>query len=489
MYLCLVQMQPELAEENLLLRQENAFLKEELAQLKRLIYGSKKERFIGTDTAQVSLFESDDQEVESAESEEITYTREKATKTGKAKRLLLPVHLLRKEEIIEPEGLDKENSIPLGQKVTEVLEYTPGKFYVRRIVRPTYKQEGKIITADLPALPIPNGNAGASLLAFLLVSKFVDHLPYYRQVQIFKRDDIKIAESTITGWFNQVCRLLEPLYEHMLAQIGQTRYIQADETPIPVQSSHKKGATHKGFHWVYHLPQEGVVIFDYQKSRGRNGPQDILKNFTGCLQTDGYAAYDELGKNKDIVHLGCMAHARRKFEQAQDSDQSRASYVLTVIQELYAIEREADQNQLTDEQRFNLRQEEAKPILKEMKTWLGEHYTQVLPKSSIGKAIGYTLRQWDKLCRYTENGSWKIDNNGVENKIRPVALGRKNYLFAGSHQAAQQAAMIYSFLGTCKINKVEPLKWLKTTLEKIPDCKVNQLQNLLPKPENQPIPQ
>jgi transposase len=484
-----VQTQADLAEEILLLRQENTFLKEELAQLKRLIFGSKKERFITTDTGQTSLFETTDQEVSEAALEEVSYTREKTNKTGKAKRLLLPAHLLRKEEIIEPEGLDKENSIPLGEKVTEILEYTPGKFYVRRIVRPTYKQADKIITAELPTLPIPNGNAGASILAYLLVSKFVDHLPFYRQVQIFKRDGIKIAESTITGWFNHVCRLMEPLYEHMLAQLRETHYIQADETPIPVQSSHKKGATHKGYHWVYHLPEEGIVVFNYQKSRSKSAPEHMLKDFTGCLQTDGYAAYDELGRNKSIVHLGCMAHARRKFDQAKDNDQSRASHVLTQIQELYALERKADEDQLTEYQRQQLRDKKATPILSALKIWLSEQYTQVLPRSSIGKAIGYSLRQWDKLSRYTENGGWKIDNNGVENKIRPVALGRKNYLFAGSHQAAQQAAMIYSFFGTCKLNNVDPLSWLKTTLENIPDCKVNQIQDLLPKSESQSTPQ
>jgi len=482
-YLCPVQTQGELAEENSILRQENAFLKEELAQLKRLIFGSKKERFIASDTAQTSLFETSDQEEAETEVEEVSYTREKSKKQGKAKRLLLPSHLLRKEEIIEPEGLDKTNSISLGEKVTEILEYTPGKFYVRRIVRPTYKQSDKIITADLPTLPIPNGNAGASLLAFLLVSKFADHLPFYRQVQIFKREGIKIAESTITGWFSHVCRLLEPLYAHMLAQLKETEYIQADETPIPVQSSHKKGATHKGYHWVYHLPREGIVVFDYQKSRSKSAPEATLKDFSGCLQTDGYAAYDELGKDKAVVHLGCMAHARRKFDQALDNDKKRASYMLEQIQKLYALERKADKQEMTAKQRLSLRQEQANPILEEIKLWLKEQYGQVLPKSGIGKAIGYMLRQWDKLCRYTENGSWKIDNNGVENKIRPVALGRKNYLFAGSHQAAQQAAMIYSFLGTCKINGVEPLNWLKTTLENIQDCKVNQIQSLLPKPK------
>jgi len=470
------------------LRQENAHLKEELGQLRRLIFGSKKERFIAPDSAQQVLFDQPDEEVTEVEKEQITYSRDKK-KPGKAKRLLLPAHLPRKEEIIEPEGLDKENDELIGEKVTEVLEYTPGKFYIRRIVRPTYKQKDRIITANLPTLPIPNGNAGASLLAYLFVSKYVDHLPYYRLVQIFKREGIRIAESTITGWFNHVSRLLEPLYDHMLSRLKETAYIQADETPIPVQGSHKKGAIHKGYHWVYHMPEEGLVVFDYQKSRGQNGPREMLKDFSGCLQTDGYAAYDKLGRNKDIIHLGCMAHARRKFDQAKDNDADRANHILTQVQKLYAIERQADEQQMTAEQRETLRQQEARPILAAMKSWLTEQYGQVLPGSSIGKAISYMLKQWDKLYRYTENGHWKIDNNGVENKIRPVALGRKNYLFAGSHQAAQHAAMIYSFLGTCKIHDVNPLDWLKTILEKLPDCKVNQLHTLLPKQEIKSIPQ
>lgn len=483
-----MQTQAKLTEEITFLRQENAYLKEELAQLKRLIFGSKKERFIASDSAQQVLFDQPGDEVAEVEKEQITYSREK-NKQGKAKRLLLPADLPRQEEVIEPEGLDKQNDELIGEKVTEVLEYTPGKFYVRRIIRPTYKQKDRIITASLPTLPIPNGNAGASLLAYLFVSKYVDHLPYYRLVQIFKREGIKIAESTITGWFNHVSRLLEPLYDHMLSRLKETDYIQADETPIPVQGSHKKGAIHKGYHWVYHMPKEGFVVFDYQKSRGQVGPKEILKEFTGCLQTDGYTAYDKLGRNKDIIHLGCMAHARRKFDQAKENDTDRANHMLTQVQKLYAIERKADERQMSPDQRKSLRQQEADPILAAMKSWLTEQYEQVLPGSKIGKAISYMLKQWDKLHRYTENGHWKIDNNGVENKIRPVALGRKNYLFAGSHQAAQNAAMIYSFLGTCKIHDVNPLDWLKTTLENIPDCKVNQLHTLLPKQESKSIPQ
>ncbi|HAQ70046.1 MAG TPA: IS66 family transposase [Flavobacteriales bacterium] len=474
-----MQTQVELIEQIALLRQENAFLKEELAQLKRMIFGSKKERFIPVDSAQGLLFDANQEEVE-PEIEEIAYSREKPSKKNKAKRLLLPAHLPRKEEIIEPENLT-ENSARIGEKITEVLEYTPGKFFVTKTVRPVYKQKtGEMRVAELPTQVIPNGNAGASILAYLMVSKFIDHLPYYRQVQIFKRDGMKIPESTISGWFKKTCQLLEPLYELMSSHISTSDYIQADESPIPVLSSQKPGSTHKGYQWVFLLPKAEMVIFQYHQSRGKSVPKDVLKGFKGCLQTDGYAGYHELGQSKDITHIGCMAHARRKFDVAKENDLALASHALKLIQQVYAIEREIEEEELSAEEALQIRENQAVPVLDKLKKWMEEQYPNVLPKSAIGKAISYTLKQWPLLIGYIQNGQWKIDNNGVENKIRPLALGRKNYLFAGSHEAAQQASMMYSFFGTCKLNDIEPLQWLTETLRKIPDHKVNRLNELLP---------
>ena len=469
----------ELYEENLLIRQENAFLKEELAQLKRLIFGSKKERFLPFDQGQQSLFDMEEVQ-DTPEEQTIEYSRKKPSKNN-AKRLLLPAHLPREEEVIEPEGIDLENSVKIGEKVSEVLEYTPGKFYVTKTIRPVYKQADEQITvADLPTQVIPSGNAGASLLAYLLVSKFIDHLPFYRQVQIFKRDGMKIPESTITGWFRKVCELLTPLYEHMCEQIRGSDYIQADESPIPVQSSQKPGSTHTGYQWVFLLPKSDLVIFQYHPSRGQEVPLGVLSDFEGCLQTDGYAGYSALSKKKTITHLACMAHARRKFDAALQNDATLAGHALGLIQQLYAIEREAQEQQLDQDQIQKMRSERSVPVLTTLKTWLDDQYPQVLPKSAIGKAIAYTLKLWPQLCGYTQNGAWSIDNNAVENKIRPLALGRKNYLFAGSHQAAQQAAIMYSFFGTCKLNEVEPLQWLTQTLKKIPDTKLTDLHKLLP---------
>jgi len=291
---------------------------------------------------------------------------------------------------------------------------------------------------------------------------------------------MKIPESTISGWFRKTCELLLPLYELMVDRITATDYIQADESPIPVLSNQKPGSTHKGYMWVFLLPKSKMVVFEYHQSRAKSVPQQVLKEFKGCLQTDGYAGYEEIGKQDGITHIGCMAHARRKFEAALDNDKGLATTAMEMFQQLYAVERKAKEDQMDAGQLYQLRQQEALPVLEKLKTFLEENYPKVLPKSSIGKAFAYSLNQWKRLVKYTQDGSWQIDNNQVENKIRPLALGRKNYLFAGSHNAAQQAAMMYSFFGTCKINDINPLDWLTDTLRKMPDHNIKKLHELLP---------
>ena len=223
-----------------------------------------------------------------------------------------------------------------------------------------------------------------------------------------------------------------------------------------------------------------LVCFDYRKGRGREGPELFLKEFKGTLQTDGYAAYNKFESRQGITLLACMAHARRKFEHAKENDPERAIYALKKIQTLYSIERKARDEGFSYKQRKELRRNESNPVLEELETWMKDQLSEVLPKSAIGKAITYTLKLWKRLTRYTEDGRWEIDNNPVENSIRPVTLGRKNYLFAGSHEGAKRAAMMYSFLGTCKINGVEPFAWFKDVLKRIPDHSIQKLEELLP---------
>ncbi len=222
------------------------------------------------------------------------------------------------------------------------------------------------------------------------------------------------------------------------------------------------------------------MFFDYQEGRGREGPTEILQTFTGYLQTDGYVAYDAFDKKENITQIHCMAHARRMFNEALDNDQSVAEYAMQEIQKLYAIERNCRDKNLSAQEIKTVRQEQSVPILSSLGKWMKEEYIKALPKSSIGKALGYSIERWEKLCRYTENGMLHIDNNPVENSIRPVALGRKNYLFAGSHEAAKRSGMLYSLLGTCKMHGIEPYSWLKDVLHQIADHPINKISQLLP---------
>ena len=460
-------------------------LKAELEQLKRMIFGAKRERYEGPIAEQGLLFDEPVQAIQ-PEVQEITVKRSKQPDAKQPVRAELAPHLPRVEEVIEPDHIP-EGAKKIGEAITEVLEYKPASVYVHKIVRPKYALTSQqdpdtttIIIADLPAQPLPKSNAGASLLAQIIVNKYVDHLPFYRQVKIFKRQDVQIAESTIGNWYLNTCELLKPLGETLLNTLLQSGYLMVDETPIPVLTQDKPGTTHKGYMWVYYDPIGKLALFRYHKSRGREAPDELLANYHGYLQTDGYAAYDNLRNKDKITHLACMAHARRKFEQSLDNDRKRADYAMQRFQELYAIERRCKEDALNFEQTRALRQQEAVPILSHLEHWLKEQLPQVTPQSAIGKAIAYTLRLWPRLVRYTQAGHLCIDNNLVENAIRPVALGRKNYLFAGSHEAAERAALIYSLLATCKLNDIEPWQWLTKTLQQLPNHPINRIQELLP---------
>jgi hypothetical protein len=257
-------------------------------------------------------------------------------------------------------------------------------------------------------------------------------------------------------------------------------YLQADETPHPVLDANVKEKTHRGFLWVYRSVEQGLVLFDYHKSRGKEGPRARLKNFKGFLQTDGYSVYDEFGLRDDITLVGCMAHARRYFEKSLDSNKQEASYFIGRLQEVYAIERRIREEELKGEQITEIRKEKALPILNELGVWLKENIIHHPPQTPLGKAMAYSLSRWNKLTEYVHNPLVEIDNNLVENAIRPTVLGRKNYLFSGSHEGAERSAMIYSFIGSCKINNINPQEWLADVLVKIKDTKSSDLYTLLP---------
>jgi transposase len=465
-----------------------AALEHEVAQLKKMIFGSRHERFIpaANNPIQLTLDVQADQIAQCSiiDAKKISYTRI-TTEVNKTKahpgRMKLPEHLERREIIIEPQE-DTSQCKKIGEEITEELEYEPGNLYVNKIVRPKYARpcNGGIATAPMTERPLPKAIAGAGLLAQIVIDKYVDHLPLYRQMERFKRQGIIIPYSTITDWVSGTCKLIEPLYEALKRLVLQSDYLHADESPLKVLDNDKKGTTHRGYYWVYHNSGLRLVIFEYQPGRGKEYPENILRDFKGYLQTDGYPGYDFFKQKKDITVLNCMAHARRMFYDALANDKARAEYALQQFGLLYDIERKAVQLSMTTDEVKQLRQNEAVPVLQNFGQWMQQEYLKLPPKSAIAQALQYSIARWEALSIYTTNGKLNIDNNPVENSIRPVAVGRKNYLFAGSHDAAQRSAMLYSLLGTCKLHNINPFVWLRDVLKRLPTHPINRIDELLP---------
>lgn len=457
-------------------------LQRQIELLRRMQFGQKRERF--EDPSQMTLPLDIEQEViqeqEEVIKQEITYSRTKKKHPGRAK---LPNHLPVEEIEIHPKG-DLSSKVCIGKEITDVLDYVPGYFKIKRYIRYKYatkdKDNTQITIGALPERIIDKGIPSEGLLATILVDKYVDHLPLYRQKQRFARENIDIASSTIDGWAAQSMGALKPLYEKLVMDIKNEGYLQADETTIKVLDQRKKAKTHLGYYWVYHAPISKLVLFDYNPTRASSAALPILQNFKGYLQTDGYAGYNAYGKKSEVTHLGCWAHARREFERALDNDRPRSEHALVEIQKLYAVERKAREQELNQEQIKELRLKESLPIINELGKWMFLQIKSTLPKSQIGKALAYSQSRWDKLSAYLMDGNLQIDNNLVENVIRPVALGRKNYLFAGSHDAAQKAAMVYTFFANCKKQDVNPYAWLKYTLENIQSINHKNIANLYP---------
>ncbi len=464
-------------------------LEHEVQQLKKMIFGSRHERFIPTTPADSQLSLNIAAETVAAVSitsaQKISYVRPNVSVETKQLehpgRTRLPDSLRREEIIIEPAEVT-EGCRKMGEEITEVLEYEPGELYVKQYkrIRYTRPKDGRILIGALPSRPLPKAIAGEGLLAQIVIDKYIDHLPLHRQMQRFERVGVKLPYSTLTDWVSATCGLITPLFDALKKEVLQSGYLHADETPIKVIDREKKGETHRGYYWVYQNSIDKLVFFDYQEGRGREGPMEILQHFQGYLQTDGYAAYDIFDRRPGIRLIHCMAHARRMFNEALDNDFERASYALNEIQRLYDIERISKEAALSFDELKAVRCMKAAPILKGMWLWMQQQYLHVLPKSAIGKALAYSMERWDKLSLYITDGRLNIDNNPVENSIRPVAIGRKNYLFAGSHDAARRSGMLYSLLGTCKMHDIEPYGWLKDVLHRIADHPINRIHELLP---------
>ncbi len=456
----------------------------------RALYSPKSEKCVLNDPQQGTLFDEPEQEVPLPEPETNGQTKngQKANgrqkKKGKPKRKALDDLLkkLPRETItIEPDG-DTSGMTCIGAEKTLVLERVPAHMKVIEYVRPKYVDPGDedkgVIIGELPPRMVNKGMAGPGLLADVVVGKYADHLPLYRQQQRFRREGVEIAKSTLGGWISQSASHLTPLYNALKQELLSTGYLQADETGIEVQDGDKKGSLHKGFYWVYHSPEQRLLVMEYRKTRARAGPVEFLHGYEGLLQTDGYVAYDIFDADPSVTLYACMAHARRKFFDCKTYEPDKAAHVLKEIRKLYLIERWLRKTGASADVRQQLRQERAGPVLEELKPWL--EVNNGLPKSPWAKATQYTLGRWQRLTRYLDEGRVELDNNLVENAIRPLAIGRKNYLFAGSHDASQRGAVVYSLLGTCKFHDVNPMEWLMEVFQRIPTHPAEDIAALLP---------
>ncbi len=467
-------------------------LQSQLHQLTKLLRGFKSERFVpsGSAVEQPTLdliFEQAASATRLADVEKKTVYL-KAKQPAEQPRIVrsFPTHLRIEETVIDPPG-DLSGCKKIGNETTDRLDWKPGELFISRTILNKYScpvagkpSESRIIIADRPVHAIERSIAAEGLLAQLIIDKYVDALPLNRQMERFKRSGVTLSDSTLTDLVRQSAELMKPLGDALLKEMLGYDYWHGDETGIKVLDKKKKKDTHNGYFWVYQTGNAPLVYYDYQPGRGREGPDDILKSFRGFLQVDGYGVYDHFDQWKHITVMYCMAHARRHFFDALANDESRAQHALTEIRKLYDIEAYCKQHRLSADQVREKRQIEAAPVLSDLGEWMKEQYPQVLPKSDIGQALAYSIKRWDKLSLYTTDGKLQIDNNSVERSVRPVAIGRKNYLFCGSHEAARRTALLYSLLVTCKLNEVNPYDWLKDVLTRIASHPISRVAELLP---------
>jgi len=496
-------------------------LEHQLAQLLRYRYGQHAEK---SDESQLLLFAKDVLAPDAEKTVESPAPQEEPAKSKKRRgRKRLPKNLPRKRMVHEllPEELlcpcCQKPREKISEEVSEQLEYVPASLFVIEHVRWTYACkgcEGHVATASKPLQPIEKGLAGSGLLAHVITSKYADHLPLHRMERILRRHGVDIARSTMCDWMAQCATLLNPLYELMKRRVLESPVVHTDDTPVPVQDR-SKTRTRQGRIWTYIGDYaHPYTVFDYTPTHCREGPATFLGGYHGYLQADAYSGYDHLFKAKGDgvpvpTEVGCWAHTRRKFFESQETDPARANVAMAMIRLLYDVEREAKEcaaaqleqrldelpasDQLLDpaqrdalywqplvDARHALRQQKSVSQLDDIKHWLGEEQLRVLPKSPIGRAIGYALSNWTALRRYTEDGRLNIDNNPAENALRSIVLGRRNWLFAGSDRGGRTAATLCSFIASCRRHELDPFAYLRDVLTRIAACPINEIDQFLP---------
>jgi transposase len=478
------QLQAQLAEKDLKIRA----LTLELAHHKRIRFANKSEAF---SPEQRELFQESwntDLAAMQAQVEQLAQAVSgKRAPRKSAGRQPLPEHLPRIVHRHEPAscacGQCGKELVKIGEDISEQLDVEPARFFVHRHIRPQYACRAcETVTAEpIPAAVIDGSLGAPGLHAWIVTQKFLDHLPLYRIEQISERQGVAIARSTLAEWVGRIGVALQPLADRLGELLRERLILHADETPVP-QLDPGQGKTRKAYLWAYRGNDldagSPIIVFDYQASRSGSHARNFLQDWRGHLMVDDYGGYKALFQN-GITELGCWAHARRKFFDLHAAGSSPiAAEALHRIGVLYAIEREG--KALDADGRKRLRQEQAQPKLEALHAWLLATRKTVAKGSGIARAIDYSLKRWPALVRYAGEGNLPIDNNPIENAIRPIAIGKKNWLFAGSERAGKRAAAIQSLLGTAKLNGLEPYAWLKHTLEQLPAWPNSRIDELLP---------
>lgn len=478
------------------LQQKVNWFEEQFRLLRHKQYGPSSERFEG----QQAMFneveealEADSEALEETpDTEQITYERKKPVRRPLSKDLprQREIHDIPEEEK-QCDCCGNELHV-IGEEISEKLDIVPARATVIEHVRLKYGCRGCEIgvkTAPVPASPIPKSIATPGLLAWITISKYGDALPLYRQVSILKRLDVEISRATLANWMVRTAQLLEPLYEALKTRLLKQPAIMADETTVQVLKEEGREATATSYMWLYRNASHSqpVLIYEYQPGRGSEHPIRFLQNYRGYLQCDGYSAYKKLArKQTDIILVGCMAHARRKFREAFDalpkSKQlvtSKPGQMLSLIRTLYAIEQRIKDK--TPTEKCLSRQNDARPVMDKMKTWLENQVTKITPKSKLGEAIRYMQNQWVYLEHYLDSGLVDIDNNASERAIKPFVMGRKGWLFSDTVVGARSSAILYSLVETAKQNGHEPYAWLRHVLTLLPSMpKGSDVTELLP---------
>ena len=463
-----------------------------IAKLRRIQFGRKSEKLDREiEQLELRLDELEATQAEKGAPSQAPAVTVCAVNAEKPARRPLPEHLPREVRKYPP----KQKACPdcggelkyLGEDVSEMLEYVPARFKVIRQVRPKLACAccDKIVQAEAPSRPIERGFAGPGLLAHVLVSKYCDHLPLYRQSEIYAREGVELERSTLADWVGGTSALLGPLVEALRRHVMNAKKLHADDTPVPVLAP-GNGKTKTGRLWTYVRDDRpagdatpAAVWFAYTPDRKGEHPQAHLSNFTGTLQADGYAGFDQIYETGRIQEAACWAHVRRKFYDLVAAHKSPvAGEALERIGALYAIEKEIRGR--SPEERRAVRNERSKPLLESLKQWLEAALGKLSRKSDTALAVRYALGRWEALLRYVNDGHIEIDNNAAERALRTVALGRKNYLFAGSDAGGERAAAIYSLIGSAKLNGIDPEAYLRDVLTHIADHPVNRIDELLP---------